>query len=41
MARAARLEVEANWDSATITRSLHEHYSDVVGRKRTAANSQL
>lgn len=37
MARAARLEVEANWDSATITRSLHEHYSDVVSRKRAAA----
>lgn len=38
MARAARIEVEANWDSATITRSLHEHYADVVTRKRTAAN---
>jgi hypothetical protein len=41
MARAARLEVEANWDSATITRSLHEHYADVVSRKRMAANSAL
>ncbi len=41
MARAARLEVEANWDSATITRSLHEHYRDVVSRKRTAANNAL
>jgi GT2 family glycosyltransferase/glycosyltransferase involved in cell wall biosynthesis len=37
MARAARLEVEANWDSATITRSLHEHYADVTARKRVAA----
>jgi len=41
MARAARLEVEANWDSATITHSLHEHYTDVVSRKRTAANNAL
>jgi glycosyltransferase involved in cell wall biosynthesis len=35
MARAARLEVEANWDSATITRRLHAHYANVVERKRT------
>jgi glycosyltransferase involved in cell wall biosynthesis len=41
MARAARLEVEANWDSATITRSLHEHYADVVRRKRANANNVL
>ena len=39
MARAARLEVEANWDSATITRSLYEHYTDVVSRKRARASS--
>lgn len=37
MARAARLEVEANWDSGTITRSLHDHYLEVVSRKRTAS----
>lgn len=34
LARAARLEVEANWDMTTVTRRLLEHYREVVRRKR-------
>ncbi len=34
LARAARREVEANWDMTVITRSLLEHYREVVRYKR-------
>jgi glycosyltransferase involved in cell wall biosynthesis len=37
MARRARLEVEANWDSGTITRRLAASYRQLLAEKRGAA----
>ena len=37
MARRARLEVEANWDSETITRRLAASYRELLAEKRGAA----
>jgi GT2 family glycosyltransferase/glycosyltransferase involved in cell wall biosynthesis len=39
MARRARLEVEANWDMAAITRKLAAGYGELVKRKRTTSSS--
>jgi glycosyltransferase involved in cell wall biosynthesis len=39
MAARARVEVEANWDMAAITRKLVEGYRELVREKRAAATS--
>jgi glycosyltransferase involved in cell wall biosynthesis len=37
LAKAARLEVKGCWDSGSATRDLHQHYTEIVHAKRTAA----